>query len=89
MGCVEEAFPRRASEKRCSTRRGRLLARVEEAPKLSLLSSARGLDIVFGLDVLLQFFHGYEELGFPVTKLSKVGLIYSLSSTSSILEYGF
>ncbi|KAL1520748.1 hypothetical protein AB1Y20_022314 [Prymnesium parvum] len=34
------------------------------------------LDVVFILDVVLQFFQGYEELGFPVTHLPKVARRY-------------
>jgi len=34
------------------------------------------LDTVFIADVVLQCFHGYEELGFPVTSLAKVSARY-------------
>ena len=34
------------------------------------------LDLVFVLDVVLQFFHGFEDQGFPVTELRRVARRY-------------
>ena len=34
------------------------------------------LDLVFVADVVLQFFHGFEDRGFPVTELKRVAQRY-------------